>query len=200
MSLLDDLAFIYFYVVAARGVAVGALPQDFKDAHVHGDQPTIDFEAAEIQVHVGLATKNGKAARRRHRADSAVDARTSGNQQRVADEDGLGKHGDEGVTVTRSGGADGADNVQAHFGTGSNFAWVWERLGIGDRCGGEKQRTSQNCGQQRFHEFPPAHTMSVGRPRVVGRFRLCRKVSAGAADPAFAEANAGRMGRNSIRV
>src|ERR1700688_2531323 len=125
MSLLDDLTFIYFYVVAARGVAVSALSQDFKDAHVHGDQPAIDFEAAEIQIQVRLATKNGKAARRRHHADGAVDARTSGDQQGVADEDGLGKHGDEGVTVTRSGGADGAYDVQAHFGTGSNSEWLW---------------------------------------------------------------------------
>src|ERR1700688_344258 len=162
MSLLDDLTFIYLYVVAARGVAVCALPQDFNDAHVHGDQPAIDFEAAEIQVHVRLATKNGKAARWGHGANGAVDARTSGDQQSVADEYGLGKHGDEGVTVTRSGGPEGVNKVQAHFGPGSDFEWLWAWLGIGDRCGGEKQRTSQNCGQQRFHEFPPARASSVG--------------------------------------
>src|SRR3984957_9286870 len=162
MAVLDDLTFIYFYVVAARGVAVGALPQDFKDAHVHGDQPAIDFEAAEIQVEVRLTAQNGKAARRRNHADGAVNAGTSRNQQGVADEDGLGKHGDESVTVTRSGGADGAYDVQAHFGTGSDFEWLWAWLGIGNRCGGDKQRTGENCGQQRFHEFPPARASSVG--------------------------------------
>ena len=54
-------------------------------------------------------------------------SRTSGNQQSVTDKDGLGNHGDKGIAVAGSGRADVADDVQAHFRSGSNFA----RLGRG---------------------------------------------------------------------
>src|ERR1700730_18782844 len=108
--------------MAAGICSVDAGPYDFDDAHVHGDEAAIDFDAAEIQVHVGLATKNGKATRSLNGTDGAVDARTGGDQQSVTDEDGLGNHGDKRIAVAGSGGADVTDDVETHFGSRSNFA------------------------------------------------------------------------------
>src|ERR1700681_418467 len=101
--------------MTARSVAIAAGPYHIEDAHVHGDQAAIDFEAAKIQVHVGLATKNGKAARWRHGADGAVNACTSGDQQSVTDEDRLGNHGDKSIAVAGSGRTHFADDVQTHL-------------------------------------------------------------------------------------
>src|ERR1700694_5175527 len=148
--------------MAARGFAVAAGPYDVEDAHVHGDQAAVDFEAAESQVHVSLATKNGKATGWLNGADGAVNTRTSGYQQSVTDEDRLGNHGDKGIAVAGSRRTHVANDVQTHLRSGSNFSRLGARLAIGGGCGGEKQCASQDCGQQSFHEFPPAHTMCVG--------------------------------------
>ena len=125
---LDDSAFFDFHVFAGfRGGLIVAGLFDGDDAHLDGDDAAIDFERAEGEVHVGFAANQGEAARRGDGADDAVDAGAGGNEELVAEVDGFGDDGDEGIAFARCGGADGIQQREMNLGALHDLARFWIR-------------------------------------------------------------------------
>src|SRR5260370_28226063 len=102
---LNDLALFNLHVFAALAFGLPARLLDGDDAHLHGDEAAIDFDGAEGEVHVGLASENGKVASLLHRADDAVHTRTGGPQPFGTPGDGLRGDSDGPVPTLCHGGS-----------------------------------------------------------------------------------------------
>jgi len=124
---LNDLAFFDFHIFAALavGLSVGLLDGD--DAHLYGNEAAIHFDGTKREIHVRLATKQGKVARFFHGADDAVDACAGGEKQLAPQIDGFGDYGNEWIAVARNGAADPAQEREVNL----RALYDLMRLGVG---------------------------------------------------------------------
>ena len=117
------------------------------DAHLHGDETAIHFDGTEGEIHIGLSAKSGKETSLFDSADDAIHASARGKQQLIAKIDGIGDHGDKGVSFSCHGGADSSQKSEMNLRALHDLA----RLGKGRWRGGANERSREKKRQNHFH-------------------------------------------------